>query len=184
MLLKVQKFKLSLESYTKLKGGSGIMMAEKFVANYLGKYYCNEYWQCCFSKYMLLWSLWHSFSRSKSFIICQHLIVYLSHNYYHCVSHNCNQLIIYLEVIQIYFVNLIAMYFAVWWFVVNRLVSKWSKFCRHTLLALPVNLEDIKVSYIHIHSPIMPSLSHYCVHWCSWEALQALADKLSRVLAL
>jgi len=86
-LLVCRKFKLSLKSYSNLKGGSlwWLKMLEKnqilsvFAANILSKYYCNECRQCCFSKLMLLWNLWHSFSWSKSFIMCQHLIVYLSH---------------------------------------------------------------------------------------------------------
>ena len=39
------------------------------------------------------------------------------------------------------------MHLAARWFVVNKLVRKWSKFCRYTLLALLVR--DINVSYPH-----------------------------------
>jgi len=76
------------------------------------------------------------FHDQKVFIICRHLIVYLSHFTIMCPI--IANKYIYLEAIQGYFVDLIAMHLAAWWFVVNRLVSKWSKFCRHTLLALLV----------------------------------------------
>ena len=75
------------------------------------------------------------FRDQEVFIMCQHLIVYLSHINIACP-------IIASKYIPgshaSYFVNLFAMHLAAWWFVVNRLVSKWTKFCRHTLLALLV----------------------------------------------
>ena len=98
-LLVCKKFKLSLKSCTNLKGGSlwWLKMLEKksdFVnicGHFLGKYYCNEHRQYYFSKYMLLWSLWHSFSRSQSFY---HMSTpYCSSvPFYHHVSHNCKQI--------------------------------------------------------------------------------------------
>ena len=104
----VQNFKLSLKSYTNLQGGSlwRPKMLEKKVRFcqfcnqfFLGKYYCNECQQCCFSKHMLLWSLWHSFSQWKSFYRMSTPYC-LSVPYYHHVSHNCKQIYIYLEALQ------------------------------------------------------------------------------------
>ena len=54
------------------------------------------------------------FHNYKSFIVCQHFIVYLSHFTIMCL------IIIYLEATQIYFVDLIALHLAAWWFVVNK----------------------------------------------------------------
>ena len=86
---------------------------------FLGKYYCNECRQCCFSKYMLLLSLWHSFFMIKKFLSCQHLIVYLSHITIVCP-------IIASKYIPGSHTSLLAIHSAAWWFAVNRLVSTYT----------------------------------------------------------
>ena len=89
-----KKFESSLKSYTNLKGSSLWqlkMQGKIWFCQYLQPIFrqilCYE---CCFWKYMLLWSLSHGFSWSKSFY---HMSTpyCLSVPYYHCVSHNCNQ---------------------------------------------------------------------------------------------